>query len=483
MRLTFFWMGMVVSGVIHAAPTDRICTDLYGPSCAPGQIQDPTGTAKTQNYFMFERAEIEKAASTDIQKIVDEALADPKNSKFIEVAIDAFGLDDFCNPPRNADCVARLKLGLTTQLTQETIYPEVENRSVKLKDLSSIGHLSEHPAMLNMRRKIGESVRAQLKKQNVQDRIENEILPRTQTLVADWVLKNLPAGKTRDDIYFKVNHIEFAGFDCAKSANEVPLDLQPNAFYSPRGNKFTYCAGSLLFTQSIFSIVRTIAHELTHSFDPCSIQFYLDSKKFSYGSTLQSDMEAKYPLTGVIACLRRKDSFAAEHFPPSTQNSTNSHSETATSKDAGSDAPSQAEEKNPPFDFCTKEDGDGNIKNGDQITESIADWVAADILPDYVTNFYPTMAESDRRLGYLNTARAYCKPSHEREETTSFNPHPTWQTRMNAGLLANPKIRAQLGCHVVDPNFKYKTCHMNEPSEMDLAPMKPPVKRKEDGAL
>lgn len=99
---------------------------------------------------------------------------------------------------------------------------------------------------------------------------------------------------------------------------------------------------------------------------------------------------------------------------------------------------------NSPFDFCNRKQK-GVFTNGDQIGEVMCDWVAAEILPLYFKKYYPNLTSKEFRLGYLNSFRHFCYPQKQNNNDV-FTVHPSLEKRINFILLANPKIREQMGC-------------------------------------
>ena len=120
------------------------------------------------------------------------------------------------------------------------------------------------------------------------------------------------------------------------------------------------------------------------------------------------------------------------------------------------------------FDFCQQRaPGRDSYISGDQIGESFADWLAAEILPRYVEKHLPSMSESEKRIGYANTYKPLCHPSESSEEV-GFDPHPSTERRLNAIFLVNPKIRQQMGCK--EPSREYTYCDLRTLSQSTQAP-------------
>lgn len=331
-----------------------------------------------------------------------------------------------------------------------------------------------------MRRSIQNETTKHIYDNSIARKIETEVFPRTRELLVQFLEQKLPEGEVRDNLIFKVKHIEFDGFDCSPIGQNLASDLQPNAFYYPGGNSISYCLGSLFYTSSLFSIVHTISHELGHAIDPCNIENYIDSRKYTYQYASQRDKENEYPLPGLIDCLRGSESAQAQHLaltpqmPPQVPVTPFNAQPTFPSLPPG---PSPAQEAKT-FEFCQKRGSDGNLLNADQIGESVSDWIAAEILPAYIENYYPGLTETELRSGYINALKPGCRTGHFEQQSSGFDIHPELRTRVNKILLVNPKVRQHMGCGEVDSNSVYCSLGSNRstvPNSPDQIPEPPSV--------
>lgn len=140
MKLSLLVFPALVSiPLAHAAPTDRICKDLYTPTCSEGINKDPTGNATKRNFDLFDQQKIEGHFSTLIDQMVDKTLADPSNRGFYETALEGYGLSELpeCKNPENQDCKIKISAAVQNQLRQEVFYPELDPtpKGLKPKDL------------------------------------------------------------------------------------------------------------------------------------------------------------------------------------------------------------------------------------------------------------------------------------------------------------------------------------------------------------
>ncbi len=169
--------------------------------------------------------------------------------------------------------------------------------------------------------------------------------------------------------------------------------------------------------------------------------------KYSDPSDLQK-MEQEYPVKNVIQCLRDPRSIGARNF--SLQNQGNCLGCTANGMTgmlppaieptaAGFGMGGSNFGAMPPAEAAAK----ANFCEDDQIGESFSDWLAAEVLPTYMERNHKLTTDQYRN-GYANAKRLFC--GIEREGQAGRAVHPPVEGRINKIILANPKIRAQMGC-------------------------------------
>ncbi len=423
---------------------------MYTPTCAPGEFYDPTGKSRTQNTKVFERTDFESKINLSIATEVNKTFDDKKNNDFLEVAVEAFGYRgyDACSDIVSLICKELVSKAMVQQLRREIFYLDSSEKSKRqMNDLTSIAYLSEHLEMQNLRNKLQFEADRYLNKNGIMKKIKDEIFENTKSLTIEWLNEVLPSGKVKDDIIFKISKVRFSGFDCTNGKIDVPRDIEPNGEYNSLSNSLKFCKGSLHYTDSIFAIVRTLAHELGHAIDPCLIQFYFSNRKFTYAGSNQIEMESEFPFSGIIPCLRDKKSVEAKRFDPANSLSSGVHPNPMGGTGFGSFSPDPVPNKIPTqkFDFCKKQNENGSIV-GDQVNEAFCDWLASEILPRYIEKYHHDITTPTQfRAGYLNVFRTFCYPDYSNEKV-GFRVHPSINKRANSILLANPKVREQMGC-------------------------------------
>jgi hypothetical protein len=218
------------------------------------------------------------------------------------------------------------------------------------------------------------------------------------------------------------------------------------------------CRGYFNNSTSEFSLAHTIAHELAHSIDPCSLSLGQQDSRIHYPlQATQGEVEKTYPLSGVLGCLRSGNSVRAQQKWANP----GKHPETPFVTNVMS------------FPFCNR---------SDQVTESVADWFAAEVLPTYISRHFPKLTPTQLQDGYSNVWRDDCSipkgfPSYEYlnpPAPSSYSDideeHPPLAVRVNRILLVNPEIRKQLGC--TRPHSKNIYC--SPASKYEDFEMKPP---------
>jgi hypothetical protein len=93
------------------------------------------------------------------------------------------------------------------------------------------------------------------------------------------------------------------------------------------------------------------------------------------------------------------------------------------------------------------DDGKPTFCSNDQIGESFADWMAAEVLPNYMEQNYK-LTTQQYQYGYGNARRLICRISENASQSRANNgdDHPLIEDRINRILLMNPKVRQQMGC-------------------------------------
>jgi hypothetical protein len=90
----------------------------------------------------------------------------------------------------------------------------------------------------------------------------------------------------------------------------------------------------------------------------------------------------------------------------------------------------------------------------DQIGEAFSDWMGTEILADYMEKNMSSLSQKKKMNGISNLSSRFCY------EGSGFDVHPDSKLRIDRLLMANPKIRDQIGCSTPKNNVHY--CKIGE---------------------
>lgn len=421
-----------------------VCDSMTKLSCTPGTFDDGTGVALSDEEYQAKIDPMKRKATEIYTKNILEMLQDP-DAKYDFIRTMAIKATKQANTP---NCISEKKkeqedcyktvAGLLSSKSVNQMFSPMPKAGMGIAmglpvdpgfDLAAYDALMENTAYKESLERARKKTLKIVSDDRLDQKIEKKIFPRVKELLISKIKSSISDVKTRDALISKIQNITYAGNDCASlvpgrpEENTVNGLMVENAYYSPKKQEFRFCNGYLLNNTSEFMIVKVIAHELSHSIDPG----HIDQPKgvgFSYQqdakSTLQ-DLENQFPFKGVAGCLRSKESIGARTI--------NTYK-----------APSST---NP---FAKK----------DQIGESFSDWMAAELLPEYMDQYHPRLTQNQRLTGYSNVFRTYCSEKRR----SDFDVHPDVMDRIDRLLMANPEVRKQVGCSSKSKNVHY--CKLGE---------------------
>ncbi len=292
-----------------------------------------------------------------------------------------------------------------------------------------------------------------IKSDKIDKKAREEVFPKVKAILIAKIGQMVTDPVARKNLTDKVTAIVYIGSNCSQEAgsNEgsVPGLLLANVFYHLIQNTFKYCSGLSTRNSSEFHMAFIIAHELSHSIDPCSIAIGPSDFIFRYSKNITREKaESEFPFEGLISCLRSEKSvqaISAEQMlmlgtvgsttDPYGNNGGHGGGYGGGIGTATSSEPSVARPTPPFIGFC----------HNDQITETFADWMASEITPDYIKNNFPKLSSEQMRLGYSNIWRGACVDDAQQSKLP-HDVHPSQKDRSNRIILTQPKIRAQMDC-------------------------------------
>ena len=485
---SFFLLS--ISALAEVSP---LCNDLARFSCAPGSYKDGTGEIKSESEisrFMSSYAEKSRAVLHDrFQKL----LSSPDNTYFKDVAIAGLGLKNSpqCSSASADDisaCRENLIDGLTTIAQKQALGPLMPRTGLeRARNLKDLNYIIQNNSYQKVIQELNDQVQKDLGNPEMTKKIQDKVFPKIKELIIARLKQLSIPDDQRNLMISKVSSISFEGTTCeelggrggrGRSNGEVVSSLLvPNAFYDPARNIFKLCSGYLLQSTSEFQIATTIAHELSHSIDPCNVAQGPADMGFKY-STQQDlkKMENEFPIKNVIQCLRDKRSIGARNFGSGNdEGDSNSGGMMGMPYSNGNPVPNGygMGSFNGGGKPTSREPKKASFCDGDQIGESFSDWMAVEVLPTYMEQNHKLTTEQYRN-GYANARRLICSVQPDGSE--SFGEHPPIENRINKIILVNPKVRAQMGCPLKHPENVY--CDSEKPLDSPNEPQRlsaPPV--------
>jgi hypothetical protein len=286
------------------------------------------------------------------------------------------------------------------------------------------------------------------KNPEAEKKIREEIFNETQKAMLVKISELPLDDKIKSQMREKVQNTVFGGFDCpGERSHPTKLEILHNR-YLPKvslvnnkpylgKNSIFMCRGFSSSTESEFSLIFALAHELTHPNDPC--QFLKKS-----GNSTLAELDSQYPLANTLKCLRNSKSVGAQNKIEFCK-TTNHKKE------------NKCQELEKKTNHCPQ--GEGMPR--DQIGESISDLLAAEITHDLVKLRHPDLKPEQWQIGVSQMLVGSTSCSNL---SSIYDEHPADEKRINSLILANPKIRKSMGCPEKSPNKLY--CDPMEPTSL-----------------
>lgn len=305
-----FTLLLLLLGSAHAE-TPAHCGDMYLHSCKNKNLNDGTGSTNPNAVTQTWKEMLRETFPAFLDKIKTKAGRTPSWGTGFAKKINAVTSADTCTPD-----LACLQQGAVRPLMariylnglgfagnfQTTGMPilgaEVLPLSVKADQLKT---LSSDPTVKRLAAVDEKNMRQRFIKlaQPSMDRVRGafEI---TKTEALNYIRENLPVNKETNKIIAGLKKIQLDKTP-DKSLQSI---WQSNAFFDE--GKVIYSAGYAYSSDSLFKIASTLAHEIAHSFDPCTF-----TKDLSFN---EKDPKNRNPFVNVVACLRRDDAVRAQTF-------------------------------------------------------------------------------------------------------------------------------------------------------------------------
>ena len=403
------------------AQAQKICSNVYESACKPGILADGTGVVAT---LLPERRNETDPLNSQTLSALRKYFSDHRQS-LRKQAIEQFNLECEANSTivsANSNiCDTEIEAKLVS-LVQKRRASGTAGR-YELPDLVFM----EESGFLGLMNQVDFNGELQVDVSEQEQKVTRLFNQVKTAIIGKINSSNLSANDKRNMVD-RINRVENRGSDCGATFG-VGDNFLPKAYYTPIGNEFFLCRNLLSRANSEFALTTVIAHEISHSIDPCILRY---SNMETYGSPYVQNFyeaEANFPLANLTSCLRSSKSIKAIN---------------RNVVRAGANSGPVA------VDYCDY---------SDQIGESTSDWFASEVLVEVIQQNYPNLTREQWRNGIRNTYRAKCDQAHV-AQNEDFDPHPPVEQRYNAIVLANSAVREKMGCAGV-PYDKVQ-CSLNE---------------------
>lgn len=445
-------MSVLDLGAESVSIPANVCTDLASYSCADGEVEDGTGvTLRGPALQAVIQPKYEKTIQFAITSF-SELVKNSTDPYFTELAKEAFEINNSeeCtskDPKLINKCNETLAYNLAITASLIVIGKKNIPSSYSMPkglDLKFLGDGISHYTFAEKLEEIKKYSLEQLKNKEIELKISKQIFPDVKDRVVKLVSDLDIPENIKTKMLNKIKSIKHNNSDCfipsyAGQGNSVHVYLQPNAYYSG-SNHITICPGMFNNNTSEFSIVHVIAHEMAHSIDPCVIG---SLPGFKYSDMNLEASEQEFPLKNLIPCLRGTKSINARN-----------HYADELKKEKEKEKKLKKGKQSPSTRYY-----EPSLCRHDQIGEAFADWLAAEIIPEYIEDRFKLNKEQMIK-GYSNVFRSYCVDKKSKE----LDVHPEDRSRINKILLVNPKVRKQMGCSEIHSDYIYCNINANKPS-------------------
>lgn len=406
------------------------CTDMEKFACNGG-VKDDGATIKG-NREVFEQ-KLQEAKKREAPKLQAEYLklleTNPQAQDFIAKQLPNIAYGELCKDPKkpfSKKCLQEMasKLSfLSLDFVDSKPIPFSMSNSMAVQYSAREGFL-KNPLVAPVFDGLNTSLEKAVGRKEQEKVLAEDMFPKIKGLIMAKIEKDARP-EMKEKLLNRIQNIKMNGLTCygqsyLKSAHKVG-----GGSYNGQTHSFGLCLGNIFQGQSEFQIAQIMAHEMAHAIDPC----LMPSEPHESKDYVERENNFSFP--NVLGCLRGEKSANAGY---------NQYIFDGKTEVAG-----QVNRK-PKDIFC----------HTDHLTESFSDWVAADVLADYV-NIQPRLKKLSPQQKLNGIANVFAgspvcnkksaiqdKREHRYGEVSG--PHPSANVRANRILMVNQKIRGVMGC-------------------------------------
>jgi hypothetical protein len=402
--------------LLTANAEDR-CDRLFKETCSAGPSEktiDATGSvsgsSSKQEFARIFTDNAQKFAAKG-RKLAESSRAD----KTLPSLIKSFGLDnspDCKTTNQHGKCLDKV-----ADIFGNLLMIAMSNKLAGHVDLADVSLESLMPILQGERYQKAESdmTKQLLAASNPAFRkTASSLIRELRTEVVSAAKRFLPDTQETAELLKKISKVEYADDQCPPFPFDSLLSgvSQIGALYDDAINKIRICRGLANSVTSRFALSTALAHEITHSIDPCTLR--APSKPSEPKLSNLEEYDKQSPWAPLIECLRKKGSFDAK--------------------------------------FIAKEYRAENCRE-DQIVEAVPDFIAAEVVGSLIKKGkLPAANPDEAMLGLKNALRFGCGST---DSGRNGDPHSSIEIRVERSLALQPDIRKALQCGAIPTDQKY----------------------------
>ncbi len=482
-RRHFFSVIPVLAVALTATPVlgqeKDFCDSLVEKACDARMLDDGTLNTFKIPEELANPDQFNQATRKILATRLDQILSDPSEAEFksqIYQAIHAESLPSCQADQASKSCQQNIRAE-ASKLAESDLVKKIFKNPANAELFKDSPHRKNLKYAAMLQGVLDESERRiQSQLAPTYQKIESEIFPDVMALVVQKIKKMNLDPEKKQAILQRVSSITFNSTSlCNKEHDEQVKDLKKygllqaitsrNASYNPGYHNFRVCSGWLLEQPSLFDIVGTIAHEVTHAFDPCTIATSVGDSKLGLGPVIQytkvktnfqkleSDLTRNFPLfisqnpfSNILSCLQDPLSAGVKVYVYSEHPAKAGACTLYCPRDLQDGELDLIKSSN--FDFSLKPFCSTEAEYSSDFSEAFADWMSAEIIPEYMDSKLK-LNVNQYRNGYSNALRKDCLVQKGFGKSDQI--HPSSETRISRILALQPKIRSQMKC---SPNLK-----------------------------
>lgn len=390
------WVVSIVLLLSSLTASGDVCTNLFQDACVERPKRLPDGTEIPLPPSVSDRA-LRAELTPDLRRTLSQ-----HRSTLFPKLLATFPGRPQCQVRNSPQCEAEM-FRLALEQSWQWLHGSQRIPNERYGPARAVIALRSDPDFTRFLNRSNQEVFEALGGREQMTHLRTRLVPRVKELMTLLIERHVTDPAERRRFISRVERLTLATPNCFE---ELGSAFVVNAYYDPGPNTVAICPALGREHNTVFAYLFPLVHEMGHSIDLCN---WTATQPGNMGLNVPAMLDRRYPLGGVLTCLRSENSVGAER-----------HTMTGWLPDSARNVTRQC-------------------MNRDEAGETLADWIATQVTAEYVERFGANLTAEQRRNGYRNAARVLCNPPAD--ET-----HPAGPRRINRVLAAHPDVRRQMGC-------------------------------------